>query len=54
MARVKFENENTWLKASTSGRAEEFHRLYEEAVKKVKGQFGDRYPHIIDGEEVYS
>ncbi len=54
MAQIKFENENTWPKASSSGRAEEFHRMFDEAVAKVKKQFGKRYPHIIDGEKVYS
>ncbi len=54
MAQTKFENENTWSKASTSGQTNEFHRRYEEAVEKVKRQFGQTHPHYIDGEEAYS
>jgi 1-pyrroline-5-carboxylate dehydrogenase len=49
-----FENELTWFKASNSGKAEEFHRNYEEALEKVKKELGKKYPNIIDGEEVYS
>ncbi|MCP8320768.1 MAG: aldehyde dehydrogenase family protein, partial [archaeon] len=49
-----FENELTWFKASNSGKAEEFHRKYEEALEKVKKEFGKKYPNIIDGKEVYS
>lgn len=51
---MTFENENTWLKALNSGKAEDFHRNYEEAVKKIKKEFGKSYPNIIDGKEVYS
>ncbi|MCP8320198.1 MAG: aldehyde dehydrogenase family protein [archaeon] len=49
-----FENELTWFKASNSGKAEEFHRNYEEALEKVKKEFGKKYPNIIDGKDVYS
>lgn len=49
-----FENELTWFKVSNSGKAEEFHRKYEEALEKVKKELGKRYPNIIDGKEVYS
>lgn len=51
---LKFENENTWLKASKSGQTSEFHRKYEESIEKVREQFRKRYPNIIDGKEVYS
>ncbi|MCP8317430.1 MAG: aldehyde dehydrogenase family protein [archaeon] len=49
-----FENELTWFKALNSGKAEEFHKKYEEAIEKVKREFGKKYPNIIDGREVYS
>ncbi|MEM2842108.1 MAG: aldehyde dehydrogenase family protein [Thermoproteota archaeon] len=49
-----FENELTWFKALNSGKAEEFHKNYEEALEKVKKELGKKYPNIIDGEEVYS
>jgi 1-pyrroline-5-carboxylate dehydrogenase len=54
MTQVKFENENTWPKASNSGQTEDFHSKYEEAEEQVKQQFGKRYPNYIGGEEVYS
>ncbi|MGQ9719045.1 MAG: hypothetical protein ACUVWK_04310 [Nitrososphaerales archaeon] len=49
-----FENELTWFKASNSGKAEEFHRMYDEAVDKVCKEIGKKYPNIIDGKKVYS
>lgn len=49
-----FENELTWFKASNSGKAEEFHRKYEEALEKAKKDLGKRYPNVIDGKEVRS
>jgi 1-pyrroline-5-carboxylate dehydrogenase len=49
-----FENELTWFKALNSGKVEDFHRKYEEALEKVKKEFGKRYPNTIDGKEVYS
>ncbi len=54
MAHAIFKNENTWLHALNSGKTDEFHRSYEEAVEKVKKQFRRCYPHYIDGKEVYS
>ncbi|MCP8323645.1 MAG: aldehyde dehydrogenase family protein [Candidatus Methylarchaceae archaeon HK02M2] len=51
---MTFEHENTWFKALNSGKVEDFHRKYEEALKKIKNEFGKRYPHIIDGKEVFS
>ncbi|MEM3530525.1 MAG: aldehyde dehydrogenase family protein, partial [Nitrososphaerales archaeon] len=49
-----FENELTWFKALNSGKAEEFHKNYEEALEKVKKELGKKYPNIINGKEVYS
>jgi len=51
---MAFENENTWYRMSTAGQAEEFHRLYEEAVERVKGTSGGRYPNLIAGKKRWS
>jgi 1-pyrroline-5-carboxylate dehydrogenase len=51
---VKFENENTLFKALNSGKIEEFHQYYEQALSNVESWFGQRHPLIIDGEEIYS
>lgn len=49
-----FENELTWFKALNSGKAEEFHKKYDEALERLKNELGRKYPNIIDGKEVYS
>ncbi len=49
-----FVNERTYLSAVESGRIEEFHRQYEAAIEKVKGEFGKEHPIWIGGKEVHS
>jgi 1-pyrroline-5-carboxylate dehydrogenase len=49
-----FLNERTYLKAVEGGKVDEFHVLYEAAIEKVKGDFGQEHPIWIDGEEVRS
>ncbi len=49
-----FVNERTYLNSVESGRIEEFHKRYENAVDKVKETFGEERWIWIDGEEVRS
>ncbi len=45
-----FENEVTFVKMTKAGKEEEFHRLYEEALKEVPKYLGKEYPNLINGE----
>lgn len=54
MSNIKFENEQTWLKASKSGQTEEVHNRYDTAVKNISEKFGIHYPHFIDGKKIFS
>jgi 1-pyrroline-5-carboxylate dehydrogenase len=49
-----FNNQSTWGDAVREGREEEFHRQYDNAVRRVRNQFGKSYPNIIGGEARYS
>ena len=46
---MTFEHENTWFKALNSGKVEDFHSNYEEALKKVKNEFGKTCHGKIEG-----
>ena len=37
-----------------AGQTEEFKRKYDAAVARVRGEFGARHPHLIDGQEAWS
>jgi 1-pyrroline-5-carboxylate dehydrogenase len=50
----KFENENTFGRLKATGREEEFHRLYEDAVRLVRSKLGATYPMVIGGIETTS
>src|SRR5881396_1665040 len=51
---MEFRNERTWQNAVELGKTEEFHVSYETAVDKVRSEFGQTLPMIIDGKEVRS
>src|SRR5213596_3289622 len=51
---MEFRNERTWQNAVELGKTEEFHVNYETAVDKVRSEFGQTLPMIIDGKEVRS
>ena len=54
MSNIGFENEYTYKKFIESGKEDKFDKLFDEAVEKVKKEFGKKYPMYIDGEEVFS
>lgn len=49
-----FQNENTWFKASTTGKTEEFHAKYDAAVQEVKEGLGKHHPMHIGGQALVS
>ena len=49
-----FQNENTFAKLKASGREDEFHSAYENAVESFRRELGKTYPMIIGGNEVTS
>src|SRR5437764_12165798 len=49
---MEFRNERTWQNAVELGKTEEFHVGYETAVDRVRSEFGQTLPMIIDGKEV--
>ena len=49
---MDFRNERTWQNAVELGKTEEFHVNYEAAVDKVRAEFGNKHPIVIDGKEV--
>src|SRR5438309_11676480 len=49
---MEFRNERTWQNAVELGKTEEFHVNYETAVDKVRSEFGQTLPMIIDGKDV--
>ncbi|HZD36075.1 MAG TPA: aldehyde dehydrogenase family protein, partial [Nitrososphaeraceae archaeon] len=51
---MKFENEDTFGKFLRSGKESNFHENYEEAITRIRSQFGRKYPMIIDGKPVRS
>ena len=54
MGKIIFENESTYKKFVESGKESEFDNLFEGAVKRVKSEFGAKYPLFIGGKEVVS
>src|SRR5439155_24177336 len=51
IALMEFRNERTWQNAVELGKTEECHVNYETAVDKVRSEFGQTLPMIIDGKE---
>jgi 1-pyrroline-5-carboxylate dehydrogenase len=51
---MKFENEDTFGKLLKSNKEDVFHKRYEEAIEKIKLQFGRKYTMWIDGKTVRS
>jgi 1-pyrroline-5-carboxylate dehydrogenase len=51
---VKFENEHTLEKFMKQNQEKEFHYRYQRAIRKIKSQFGRKYPMIINGKSVKS
>src|SRR5437867_2743165 len=49
-----FRNERTWQNAVDAGRQEEFHAAYEAGVAKVRGEFGQDHPILLNGKGVKS
>src|SRR5947199_10384925 len=49
---MEFRNERTWQNAVELGKTVEFHVGYETAVDRVRSEFGQTLPLIIDGKEV--
>src|SRR5437773_2239532 len=49
---MEFRNERTWQNAVELGKTEEFHVDYDTAVDRVRSEFGQTLPMIIDGKEV--
>lgn len=45
-----FENEVTFVRMAKAGKEDEFHRLYEEALKEVPKYLGKEYPNLLAGE----
>ena len=52
MVRTVFQNEFTYKNFVEQGKESEFHRLFEEAITRVKSEFGKTYPIYIGGKEV--
>ena len=51
---MEFRNERTWQNAVEMGKTEEFHAAYESAVDKIRTEFGQKHPMIIDGQEAWA
>ena len=51
---TEFENEYTWGKAIANNSADQFHVDFDNAIDKVKKEFGKKYPIIINGKEIFS
>ena len=49
----EFENEYTWGKAVVNNSTEKFHTDFDHAVDKVRDEFDETYPMIINGKEVH-
>lgn len=48
----RFENKNTFWRHDQNGTMEEFDRLYEEAVERLRGGLGQTHPLSINGEDI--
>ena len=44
---MPFENEMTFVKMQSAGKEEEFHKLYEKALKEAEKYLGKEYPNIV-------
>jgi len=51
---VEFRNERTWQNEVETNRTEEFHAAYEAAIDKVRGDFGQKHPMIIGGQDAWA
>jgi 1-pyrroline-5-carboxylate dehydrogenase len=51
---MRFENEDTFRKLLGSNKESVFHQKYEEEIRRVRSQFGKRYPLLINGKEIRS
>src|SRR5213083_2650564 len=51
---MDFRNERTWQNAVEMGKTEEFHAAYESSVDKIRTEFGQKHPMIIDGQETWA
>jgi len=49
-----FKNEDTFQTFLDRNQENQFHTLYEKAVKLVSSEFGKTYPVIIDGKKIYA
>ncbi len=49
-----FENEYTWGKAISENAVDEFHKKFDKAITDVKNEFGNKFPIIINGKEIFS
>jgi 1-pyrroline-5-carboxylate dehydrogenase len=49
-----FKNEDTFQTFLDRNQENQFHTLYEKAVKLVSSEFGKTYPVIIDGKKIYT
>jgi 1-pyrroline-5-carboxylate dehydrogenase len=49
-----FENEFTWGKSVEQNNIDEFNSKFDDAIKSIWERFGQSYPNIINGKEIYS
>ena len=49
-----FENEYTWGKAISENTVDEFHKKFDKAITDVRNDFGEKFPIIINGQEIFS
>jgi len=51
---MRFENEDTFRKLLKSNKESMFHKEYDDAIERIKSQFGRKYSLLIDGKHVRS
>jgi 1-pyrroline-5-carboxylate dehydrogenase len=51
---IKFKNEDTFGKFQRSSKEHDFHKKYEDAIARIRSQFGRKYTMLIDGRPVRS
>lgn len=51
---TEFKNEFTWGNAVLANSTLEFHEKFEDALSEAKSELGQRFPIILNGEEIYS
>lgn len=49
-----FRNEKTWAGFVENNSTEEFHKKFDEAIEKVRKEFGKSYPMIVGGKEIFT